>query len=166
MVETEFGFHIINVTDKQDAIRLATIARKIEPSEATSDKNYTKASKFEMEANEKPFAQAAKENALTIAPSVKVRAMDENVGTLGNQRQIVKWAFDKGTSIGDVKKFDILNLGHVIVTLKKQNAEGLMDAKDARPMVETILKNKKKTENIKAKMKGSSLEAIATANKV
>src|SRR6478752_4995011 len=166
MVETEFGFHIINVTDKQDAIRLATIARKIEPSEATSDKNYTKASKFEMEANEKPFAQAAKENGLTVAPAVKVKAMEENVGALGAQRQIVKWAFDKETSIGDVKKFDILNLGHVVVTLKKQNAEGLMDAKDARPMVEAILKNKKKTEIIKAKMKGSSLEAIATANKV
>ncbi len=35
LVESEFGYHIINVTDKQDAIRLATVAQKIEPSEAT-----------------------------------------------------------------------------------------------------------------------------------
>lgn len=28
LVETEFGYHIINVTEKQDAIKLATIAQK------------------------------------------------------------------------------------------------------------------------------------------
>jgi peptidyl-prolyl cis-trans isomerase D len=55
LVETEFGFHIINITDKQDAVRLATIARKIEASEATTDQLYTKAVKFEMDANSKDF---------------------------------------------------------------------------------------------------------------
>jgi len=37
LVETEFGFHIVKVIDKRDAVRLATIAQRIEPSEATSD---------------------------------------------------------------------------------------------------------------------------------
>ena len=48
LVETPFGFHIIKITDKQDGIRLATIAQKIEPSEVTSDKLFTLATKFEM----------------------------------------------------------------------------------------------------------------------
>jgi peptidyl-prolyl cis-trans isomerase D len=38
LVETAFGFHIIKITDKQDGIRLATVAQK---SEATSDKIFT-----------------------------------------------------------------------------------------------------------------------------
>lgn len=164
LVETDFGFHIINVTDKQDGVRLATIAQKIEPSEATADKIYTKAVKFEMDANEKDFAGVAKTAGLTVNPAVKVKAMDENVGAIQNQRQIVRWAFDKESNVGDVKRFEIANVGNVIVKLKKANDEGIMTAEDARPMVEMKLKNIKKAEKIKAKMKGATLEAIAAAN--
>ena len=166
LVETEFGYHIINVTDKQDAVKLATIARKIEPSEATSDKIFTKATQFEMDANARPLAEVAKKAGVTVAPVQKVKAMDENIGTIGNQRAIVQWAFNNKTKISDVKRFEINNIGHVIVKLKAENKEGLMAAADARPMVESILKNKKKAEKIIAKMNGSSLEAIAKTNAV
>ncbi|MDI1257542.1 MAG: peptidylprolyl isomerase [Flavobacterium sp.] len=164
LVETEFGYHIIKVTEKQDAIKLATIARKIQPSDATTNDIYTKASKFEQDAEKKSFEAVAKENKLTISPAAKVKAMDESFGTVGAQRQIVKWAFDKETNVGDIKKFDVVNVGHVIAKLKKINPEGLTPIADARLAIEPILKNKKKAEMIKAKMKGATLEAIATSN--
>jgi len=164
MVETDFGYHIINITDKQDAVRLATIAQKIEPSEATTDKLYTRAVKFEMDANSKDFEKSAKESGLTVNPSVKVKAMDEMFGALGAQRTVVRWAFDKETKVGDVKRFEIANVGNVIAKLKKINEKGLMSVEEARPSVEYVLKNKKKAEMIKAKMKGSSLETIAAAS--
>jgi peptidyl-prolyl cis-trans isomerase D len=166
LVETEFGYHIINVTDKQDAIRLATIAEKIEPSEATNDKIYTQATKFEMDATAgKDFAALTKEGKLTANPSVRVKAIDESFGAISNQRQIVKWAFAEDTNIGDVKRFEVVNMGHVIVKLKKVNEKGLMAVEEAKPQVEGLLKNKKKAEMIKAKMTGSSLAAIAASNK-
>lgn len=166
LVETDFGFHVINITDKQDAIRLATIARKIEASEATTDKLYTKALKIEMDAANKDFAASAKAEGLTVTPAVKVKAMDEMVGGLGAQRQIVRWAFEKGTNSGDVKRFEVANLGNVIAKLKKVNKEGLMSIEDARPSIEPKLKNQKKAEKIKAKMTGSSLDAVAKASGV
>lgn len=164
LVETEFGYHIINVTDKQDAVRLATIVRKVQPSESTTDKAYTKAVKFEMDANSKAFDAVAKEAKLTVNPALKLKAMDESVGSLGNQRQIVKWAFDSKTNVDDVKRFEVLNVGNVIVKLKAKNPEGLLSLVEARPAIEPILKNKKKAALITAKMKASSLEAIAKAN--
>jgi peptidyl-prolyl cis-trans isomerase D len=163
LVETPFGFHIIKITDKQDGIRLATVAQKVEASEATSDKIFTEATKFEMDAIDKDFNKAAKEMKLTIAAPVTVKGMDEVFGPLGNQRTIVRWAFEDDTKEGAVKRFEVANLGHVIAKLKKIDNSGLVAVSLARPYVEPILKNKKKAELIKAKMTGSSLEAIAKA---
>lgn len=164
LVETPFGFHIIKITDKQDGVRLATIAQKVQASEATSDKVFTQATKFEMEATDKDFNKVATDMKLTVSsPAISVKNMDESFGPLGNQRNIVRWAFEDGTDTGDIKRFEVANLGHVIAKLKAVNAAGLMSVESVRAFVEPILKNKKKAELIKAKMAGTSLEAIAKA---
>ena len=163
LVETAFGFHIIKITDKQDGIRLATVAQKIEASESTSDKIFTQATKLEMDAADKDFSKVAKGLGLAVAPSISVKGMDETFGALGKQRAIVRWAFEKDVKVGSVKRFEVANVGHVIAKLKSVDNSGLVAVSVVRPYVETILKNKKKAELIKAKMSGSSLEAIAKA---
>ncbi|WP_278034171.1 peptidylprolyl isomerase [Flavobacterium nitratireducens] len=168
LVETQFGFHIIKVTDKQDGVRLATVAQKIEPSEVTSDKAFAQATKFEMDAADSDFNKVAKAMKLAVVPAVSVAAMDENFGSLGNQRAIVRWAFGEDAKLGAVKRFEIANVGHVIATVKSIDDSGFAPIDQVRPYVETKLKNAKKAEILKAKMTASSLEAIAkaTASKV
>ena len=144
---------------------MATLGQKIEPSQETIDKAYAAATKFEMDANEKDFAVVAKAAKLTVNPAIKAKPMDENFGSVGNQRQIVKWAYTDGTKIGDVKRFEIVNVGHVIAKLSKIYEKGLMSVEEAKPMIEGLVKNEKKAVKIIAKMKGGSLEAIAAANK-
>jgi peptidyl-prolyl cis-trans isomerase D len=160
VVETDFGYHVIKVTGKNEAVQLATVSKSIAPSESTSDAIFTKASKFEMDAAEKPFASIAKELGLTVTPVNKLLANDESVQGLGNQRTIVKWAFNKDTKVGDVKKFDV-SQGHVIVRLKNINEKGLLPIEEAKLSVMPILRDMKKAEIIRKKMTGGTLEAVA-----
>lgn len=163
VVETDFGFHVMKVDGKNDAVLLATVALKVQPSEQTEDVNYNKALKVEADAIANGLEKAAKTAGLTIAPASSVKAYDENVANLGLQRQIVTWSFNEDTNINDVKRFDIVNLGFAIVKLKSKNDDGLLPLDQAKQSVEPLIKNEKKAAILKKKMTGSTLEAVSKA---
>ncbi len=164
VVETDFGFHVIKVTDKYNAVLMGTVAQKIEPSEATIDAIYTKASQLEADANEnKDFAAVAKKAGFEVIPATNIKGFDEYVQGLGSKREIVRWAFNQDTEIGDVRRFDVPQ-GFVIAKLKDKNETGLLPLDVAKLSVEQLIKNQKKAEIIKKKMSGTSLEAVAKAS--
>jgi peptidyl-prolyl cis-trans isomerase D len=164
MVETDFGFHVIKVTGKYDAVLLGTVAQKIQPSDATVDATYSKASQFESDAMEnKDFAALAKKEGLEVVSVPALKPIDEFIQSLGAQREIVRWTFSKNTKINDIKRFETPQ-GFVIAKLKGKNETGLLSVEEARQVVDPILRNKKKAELIKKKMSGTGLEAIAKAS--
>jgi peptidyl-prolyl cis-trans isomerase D len=164
VVETDFGFHVIKVMDKYDAVLMGTVAQKIQPSETTIDGIYTKASQLEADANQNSdFAALAKKVGLEVVPATNLKGFDEYVQGVGSQREIIRWSFNKDTEVGDVKRFEVPQ-GFVIAKLKDRNESGLLPIDIAKQSVETIIKNQKKAEIIKKKMSGSSLEAVAKAS--
>ncbi|RYJ43377.1 peptidylprolyl isomerase [Flavobacterium beibuense] len=163
VVETDFGYHVIKVDAKYDAVQLATVALSVQPSEATSDAVFEKAAQFELDAQEKPFEEVAKAANLNPVQVQKLLPNDEAVQGLGSQRAIVMWAFSKDTEEGSVKKFDTSD-GHVIARVTNVNKTGLLPLEEARLVVGPILRNEKKAEMIKDKMKGDTLEAVAQAS--
>lgn len=167
VVETDFGYHVIKVGEKAEAVQIGTIAQLIQPSEETSDDLYAKSSKLEIDAEDGDFEALAKEMGYTVTPAKKLMANDENIQGIGNQRGIVQWAFSKDTDEGDVRKFDVPQ-GYVIAKLKAKNEKGLLPIEEAREKVSPILKNKKKAELVKDKMQGSTLEEVSqkTGSKV
>ena len=164
VVETDFGFHVIKVMNKYDAVLMGTVAQKIQPSEATIDAIYTKASQLEADANENSdFAALAKKAGLEVIPATNLKGFDEYVQGVGSQREIIRWSFNKDTEIGDVRRFEVPQ-GFVIAKLKDKNENGLLPIDIAKQQVEPIIKNQKKAEIIKKKMSGASLEAVAKAS--
>jgi peptidyl-prolyl cis-trans isomerase D len=164
VVETEFGFHIIKVSEKFDAVLLGTVAQKIQPSDATVDATYTKASQFESDALEnKDFAALAKKAGVEVVNANNIKAFDEYVQGLGSQREIVRWSFNEDTNSNSIKRFETTQ-GFVIAKLKGKNETGLLAIEVAKQAVEPLLKNQKKAELIKKKMSGNTLEAVAKAS--
>ncbi len=167
LVETDFGFHIVKVDDKQDIVRIATLAREIEPSEETMNTLFTEATKFEMEtsSSDKQFTELATANEFVVRPVNKIKKMDENLPGLSAQRSIVQWAFNDDTNIGDIKRFNINN-GYAVVQLSGQYKEGLISVEDASAVVLGKLRNKKKAAQIIAANQGKSIDVFAKDNNV
>ncbi len=168
LVETDFGFHIIKVDDKQDLFRVATLSREVEPSEETINTLFTDATKFEMAATDaeaEKFADIAKESEQTVRPVNKIKEMDENLPGLSSQRGIVQWAFNDDTNVGDIKRFDLAE-GYAVVQLTKKYNEGPMSSEDASAQVLPILRKKKKAEQIIANNQSKSFDDFAKDNNV
>jgi peptidyl-prolyl cis-trans isomerase D len=167
LVETEFGYHIVKVDDKQDVVRLATFSRAIEPSDETINGLFTEATTFEMAVSEDKggYAQKASEKEYQVRPVNQLKAMDENLPGLGAQRRIVQWAFNEETRVGDVRRFD-LNNGYAIAQLTATHAEGLKSVEDASVQVLPRLRKEKKAAQIIAANQGKSMEEIASSNSV
>ncbi|MFH4967658.1 SurA N-terminal domain-containing protein [Gaetbulibacter sp. M240] len=165
VVKTSFGYHVIEIleqTEKQKAVQIGTLARKIEPSEETIDMVFRDASNFEITVAEKDFEEVAKETDYAVRPVNKIKALDESIPGIGNQRQIVRWAFEEETEIGAVKRFTITG-GYVIAQLVAKHEAGLMSVDDATASVLPIIRKEKKAELIRDRVTASSLEDIAKA---
>ena len=168
LVETEFGFHIIRVDDKEDIVKVATLSREVESSEETVNTLFTDATKFEMasiDADANDFSDIAKESDFTVRPVNKIKEMDENLPGLGSQRAIVQWAFNDDTKVGAIKRFDLAS-GYAVVQLTKKYKEGLMSSEDASATALPKIRKERKAEQIIAANKGRSLEELASANNV
>jgi peptidyl-prolyl cis-trans isomerase D len=167
LVETDFGFHVIKVDDKEDVVQIATISREIVASEQTINTLFTKATKFEMETteDESAFSAMAKKEEFVVRPVNKIKALDENLPGLTNQRNIVQWAFNGDTEVGDVKRFNINN-GYAVVQLTGSYAEGVMSSEDASVLVLPIIRKERKAAKIISANKGKDMSTIASDNSV
>jgi peptidylprolyl isomerase/peptidyl-prolyl cis-trans isomerase D len=168
VVKSPFGFHIIkieNQKNKQKVLKLATFSRKIVPSAATENIAFRDAEEFALAiSKEKKFFDVATSKNYKPKSSVGLKSLDENVAGLGNQRQIVSWAFGNDTNVNDFKRFD-LEGSHVVAFVTSSTEKGLMSAAKATNTVRPILVNQKKAALISDKLQGASLTDIAMANK-
>ncbi len=167
LVETEFGYHIVRVDDKEDIVQIATLVRAIEASEETSNKLFTDATKFEMATttSDRAFEEIAKESEYAVRPVNKIKEMDENLPGLSAQRSIVQWAFNSETAVGDIKRFNINN-GYAVVQLTETYEEGVMSSEEASAQVLPKIRKERKAAQIISANQGKSLDDFAKDNNI
>jgi peptidylprolyl isomerase/peptidyl-prolyl cis-trans isomerase D len=169
VVETSFGFHVIQISDQkniQKAIKVATIVKKIEASEKTINEVFSKATKFEIAASETDFVELAEASNLKSNPVNKIGELDSNLpGIKENSRTIVSWAFNEETNIGDIKRINT-NSGYIIAQLTRRNPKGLKSLAEASATVTPILRNQKKAKLIRESITNSEINTVASNQNV
>jgi peptidyl-prolyl cis-trans isomerase D len=165
VVETDFGFHVIEIDDQkniQKAVKVALILKKVQASEKTINDVFSKATKFEIAAKDADFSALAKEEGLSASPVNKIGELDANIPGVGENRSIVTWAFNEETNIGDIKRVNTTN-GYVIAQLTRRNPKGLKSIAEASATVTPILRSEKKAKLIRESISSADINEVASS---
>ena len=104
IVETQFGVHLLNITDQTEPkprYLLSSVDILIEPSKYTANNIYSEASKFSVEHKTLDKFEATTE--YTIEPAEGVREVDPELVAIGpNTKDILRWVFSDDTEVGAV----------------------------------------------------------------
>ncbi|MGC4128181.1 MAG: peptidylprolyl isomerase [Bergeyella sp.] len=173
VVETQFGYHIINILDKKSgamSYKVANLVKTITASDKTESEVYAKATRFIQQVQGKSFndfTNIAKKGNYNFQNPKTVARFQGALPGVGTDKDgdVIAWAFEKGRKKGDTEIFTVEGTGDkIVVMLNGIQEAGLADPENARAQVEPIVKNqllaKKITEKINA-AKASSLDQLA-----
>jgi peptidyl-prolyl cis-trans isomerase D len=167
IVKSQFGYHYIEVTDLKNfepAFKVAYLSRKIETSPETDQAASGMASQFAGESRDaQTFQDNAQKGKLQRLNAPDIQPSEFSIPGLGPNRQLVRWIYD--ADLGNVSEPFAVGDKYVVALLTEINKAGSMSAAKARNVVEPILRNKKKAEQIMKKLGSpASLDAVATAS--
>ena len=146
-------------------VLLANVAKEIIPSNESSNNNYRKASQAEFDANnDLPLNQSNVDIAINNFESFE--EFDEGIPGINNSRQIIKWLYDKGSKVGDVRRFDLAD-GYFVAKIIQFNKKRLTNIDNVRDEISEIILNDKKFSYLKNKYKSTiDIESIAIENNI
>lgn len=180
-VATQFGWHLIEITGKKflknDAgVRAAYLRQAIEPSSETQLRAKDKALDMIQKAKtRKDLADLAAKQNLAVQATPPLAASDFAVGPLSGPevREIIRWAFDSKTEAEAVckdvfafrdPKGGYFDHQYLVAALKSISPKGKATIASLKnlPRVETEVRNRKKAEILKGKLKNAgNLDALA-----
>ena len=174
VVETQYGKHILKVTDRSEPLqkkKVAIFEKEALPSGNTINEYYVQANALATKADGKyeNLKKVVDEEGLALLTRNNLREGDENVGSVNDRtKEISKWAFETKR---EGKVSNVLNINndyYVVAALKKIHKEGYAPVADVASSISSIIYNQKLGEKKAAETAGKiaglgSMEAIAEA---
>lgn len=162
-VESPFGIHVVELTYKSPMVRkaqIATITYTVEPSAATTQAAYQRASDIATASGGtlEGFRQATSAEALPKRNAF-IRNTDRNVSGFNDSRELVRWAFN--SKQGAVSSIMELDGDYVIAALSSVQEAGYTPVEEVTSNIRSTLVREAKGKMLMEQMKGNSLEEIA-----
>ncbi|UXP33279.1 SurA N-terminal domain-containing protein [Reichenbachiella agarivorans] len=166
VVETQFGYHIIDVTELKTnkKYNVAKVALELYVSDETRNTFYRDAEKFAFDTN-----KASEFDANAAAAGYKVKTAgqlgsnDKRITGLTEARSVVYWAYNTA-SVGDVSDVFEIENQYVIATLVSEQKEGVANLAAVENEVSRKVKDAKKAKILIDKL--NAIEEEALVNKV
>lgn len=158
LIETEYGFHIIEVTEmpKTNYTKIATIELELVASDLTRNEAFRNADTFAAEVgNRTEFSKTAESAGYRIIQANNLDANSRNINNIQNAREVVRWAFTEASKEEVSSVFELDN-SYLVATLISRKDEGDATLADVKEQIELIVKNEKKAAIIIEKLKGKS----------
>lgn len=166
LVETQFGYHIIDVTSVKDntSYSIASIELVISPSDDTQNAAFLKAQTFAANlSGAMEFLEKAKKENLTVQEAKDITSAERRVNNFEG-RQLVTWLYREGKvdKVSDV--FD-LEKDYVVAVMTGKVDEGYKSFDKVKEEITPAVKNQLKGEKILEKLTAQkgTLDEIAKA---
>jgi peptidyl-prolyl cis-trans isomerase D len=166
VVETEFGFHIIKVTEAKTntLYRVATIDKVLSPSDATRDESFRKADAFALETKSlDAFKENSKKQNLGVLTASRLPETSTTINNLRNAREAIRWAFNDDTSVGDVSQAFEVDDQYIVAVVTAKSDKNSVKVDDYRDELTAKVRAELKSEQLLTKVSGLSgtLEQMA-----
>jgi peptidyl-prolyl cis-trans isomerase D len=150
VVKTNFGYHVIKITNQSPAVRkadLAIVQRQVVPSDATYQDIYSSSVQFRSEATSvEEFRDQYNEVGLTPRFATEFDKSTKDLPGLENAREIIRWAFENEE--GTVSQIFDLSDKYIVAALTDVNHEGIAEFDDVKSEIEVIVSKQKKLEKV------------------
>ena len=155
-VKTQFGWHIIKLTDtrvndeNEPEIRASHILLRLEASEATKSEIREKAETFRNSVTRKGIKEAAEEAELTVSATSLFEETAQFIPGIGRYEDLVQFAFARRVNaVPEVK--ETTNGDLYVLQLAEKLPERFDDLETVRNRIRPTLENEKKRELVKIK---------------
>ncbi|AGA77125.1 SurA N-terminal domain-containing protein [Echinicola vietnamensis] len=161
LIETEYGFHIINVTElpKSEVVKIAILEKELIPSDATRNEVFRDADMFAANTgNADQFKTNSNEEGYRVMDANGLATNARSINNLTGAREVVRWAFNDA-SVGGVSPVFELEDAYVVALLKGKTEEGEVELSQVKGVVRDQVMREKKFKMIADKLSGkASLE--------
>ncbi len=158
LVQSQFGYHIIQVQDQknfQKNMKVAVIDRTITPSDKTIQLAFAKANGFLAKAtSEETFNATATTEKLSKRVAENISENDKFIAGLDNPREIIRWAFK--AEKGDVSTLFDLGSSFIAAQLTAIQPSGTKELAQVKSEIEAAVRVEKKAELLKSKVEGAT----------
>lgn len=162
VVETQFGYHIIEVLDvsktRHQSYKIAQIFKPIVPSDETNQRIFSEASQFAGENNNAElFDKAVESKKLTKRIGDDIKESDRMIGgTITGARDMVRWIYS--AKKGEVNVFSF-NDKHVVAKLTGIKNKGVLPLEEVKDQVTAKVLVEKKADMFKEEFKNKAAGA-------